>query len=85
MLVSLVSLPVITMVQSCFQSVISSLCTVLGCTDLIGNFAFTFPTRLIQMVSRPYALYNVSSLKSNSHVPKIHACKYAPVCKFYSG
>ena len=50
---ALVSLPVITVVHSCFQSVISSLCTVLGCTDLIGNFAFTFPTRyiLIQMVS----------------------------------
>ena len=24
-------------------------------------------------------------LKSNSHAPKIHTCKYTPVCKFYSG
>ena len=25
------------------------------------------------------------TLKSNSHAPKIHTCKYTPVCKFYSG
>ena len=24
-------------------------------------------------------------IKSSSHAPKIHTCKYTPVCKFYSG
>ena len=27
----------------------------------------------------------IDAFKSNSHAPKIHTCKYTPVCKFYSG
>ena len=27
----------------------------------------------------------MQSLKSNLHAPNLHACKFTPVCKFYSG